>query len=211
MRDKDNKIELQLLAVSMNFDVVILWSPVKYQYPSHSLFIMKYFELFDIPVQLQVDKASLREKYFKLSRKFHPDYFVNNSSEDQGNALESSALLNKAFKTFSSIDETLKYVLQEKGLLQEEEKYQLSPEFLMEMMELNEAVSDANISDNPSDRINIIGQLKETEKELYAPVQNIIENYQEGVTTEEELLQVKDYYFRKKYINRLVNQLDQKS
>ncbi len=211
MRDKDNKIELQLLAVSMNFDVVILWSPVKYQYPSHSLFIMKYFELFDIPVQLQVDKASLREKYFELSRKFHPDYFVNNSSEDQGNALESSALLNKAFKTFSSIDETLKYVLQEKGLLQEEEKYQLSPEFLMEMMELNEAVSDANISDNPSDRINIIGQLKETEKELYEPVQNIIENYQEGVTTEEELLQVKDYYFRKKYINRLVNQLDQKS
>ena len=34
-------------------------------------------------------------------------------------------------------------------------------------------------------------------------LKNIIENYKEGVTTEEELLQVKEYYFKKKYLERL--------
>ena len=33
---------------------------------------MNYFELFDIPVQLKVDKAMLEPKYFELSRKHHP-------------------------------------------------------------------------------------------------------------------------------------------
>jgi molecular chaperone HscB len=49
------------------------------------------------------------------------------------------------------------------------------------------------------------------EKELYEPVQNIIENYKEGITTQKELLQVKDYYFKKKYLQRLYQQLNRMS
>ena len=33
-----------------------------------------YFELFGIPVQLQVDTNALRPTFFALSRKFHPDF-----------------------------------------------------------------------------------------------------------------------------------------
>ena len=39
--------------------------------------------------------------------------------------------------------------------------------------------------------------------ELYEPIKNIVEHYQEGVTTQEELLQVKKYYFQKKYLQRM--------
>jgi len=82
---------------------------------------MNYFELFDIPVQLKVDKPKLASKYFELSRKHHPDYYINENPEKQQSVLEISAQLNKAYKTFQNTDETIKYTLQLKGMLQEEE------------------------------------------------------------------------------------------
>ncbi len=97
-------------------------------------------------------------------------------------------------------DATLQYVLQLKGLLEEEEKYQLSPDFLMEVMELNEEMEEG-MTDAIQSKID---QLK---KELYADVEAIITNYQEGITSEKELLQVKEYYFKKKYVDRMVDNL----
>jgi molecular chaperone HscB len=165
---------------------------------------MTYFELFEIPVQLKVDKTGLPLKYFELSRKYHPDFFTNASAEEQAEALEKSALLNKAFRTFQNPDETIKYVLQLKGLLEEEEKYELPPAFLMEVLEINEALMDAGDE-------AIKGKLKQAidklELDMYETVQEIVEHYQEGITTKKELLQVKEYYYKKKYIDRIRQQL----
>jgi molecular chaperone HscB len=165
---------------------------------------LSYFELFDIPVQLQVSTQGLSKKYFELSRKFHPDYYINDSEEVQAEALEKSAMLNKALKTFQSADATLKYVLQEKNLLQEEEKYELSPDFLMEVMEINEAIMDA---EDDGSKAGLLQKIEILETEIYASVKNSIENYQEGITSQAELLQVKDYYFKRKYIERIKREL----
>ncbi|MBL7732130.1 MAG: hypothetical protein JNM88_13195 [Chitinophagaceae bacterium] len=165
---------------------------------------MTYFEMFDIPVQLAVDTAPLARKFFELSRLHHPDYFANDSEEKQAAALEQSALLNKAWKTFQQPDETIRYVLMQKGILQEEEKYELSPFFLAEVLELNEALMDA---DEPGAAASLAGRIEELRLESYAPVKEIIEHYQDGITTEKELLQVKEYYFRKKYLDRMKRQL----
>ncbi|HMK27014.1 MAG TPA: Fe-S protein assembly co-chaperone HscB [Chitinophagaceae bacterium] len=167
---------------------------------------MNYFELFEIPVQLNVDKASLPRKYFELSRKYHPDFFVNAPGEEQTLALESSAMLNKAFKTFQNPDETIKYVLQLKGLLEEEEKYELPPDFLMEVLEINEELMEPG--ENKSLLPNIELRITELQAEIYEPVKEIVEHYQEGVTSEKELLQVKGYYYKKKYLDRIRKQLN---
>lgn len=163
---------------------------------------MNYFELFEIPIQLRVDKGSIKKKFFELSRRYHPDYFTQANDAEQQQALEVSAQLNKALNTLSNEDETIKYVLQIKGLLIENEKYNLPPPFLMEMMELNEAVADAALEGGAQNE-GVRDGIKKIETDIYEPVKQIVENYKEGVTTEEELLQVKDYYFKKKYIQRL--------
>lgn len=164
---------------------------------------MNYFELFDIPVQLKVDKSFLSAKFFELSKKYHPDYFVNSDDEAQAEALEKSALLNKAWKTFQNSDETIKYVLQLKGLLEEEEKYELPADFLMEIMEINEQLMD--IESAPYAQLE--SRIDELQAEIYEPVKQIVEGYQEGVTTENELLDVKSYYYKKKYLDRIRRQL----
>ena len=161
---------------------------------------MNYFELFDMALTLNIDQKELRKKYLALSRKYHPDYFAQGTATDQEMALEKTAVLNKAYKTFGNRDSTIKYLLQEKGLLEEEEKYNLPSAFLMEMMEMNEAVEEATGEEAVAEAKN---KMEKTETELYGAVARVLENYQDGVTTTEELLQVKEYYFKKKYLLRL--------
>ncbi len=165
---------------------------------------MNYFELFEIPVSLIVDQNKLSSQYFALQKKYHPDFFTNATEEEQDEVLEKSSMINKGFKTLKDSDNTIKYVLEIKGLLQEEEKYELPPDFLMEMMELNEGLMDEDIL-NVEETETKIFQLQ---KMLYTEVQNIIENYSEDTTTEAQLLQVKDYYYKKKYLKRILERLE---
>jgi len=155
-------------------------------------------------VQLKVDRTALSKKFFELSRTYHPDFFTNESDEKQAEVLEKSAILNKAWKTFQSSDATIKYVLMEKKLLEEEEKYELPPAFLMEVMDINELLMD---TDDAEATKNIQQTIDNLQAEIYEPVVKTVEEYKEGVTTEAELLQVKDYYYKKKYLDRIRQQL----
>ena len=165
---------------------------------------MNYFELFEMPVSLKVDTSQLPRKYFELQRKYHPDFFLNAGEEEQAEALEKSSLINKGFKIFQNNDETIRYVLQLKGLLEDEEKYELPPEFLMEMMELNEELMETGDSSFEEMETKMV----QLEKHLYDKVQNIIEYYNDNNTTEEQLLLVKDYYFKKKYLRRILERME---
>ena len=158
---------------------------------------MNYFELFDIPVSLTIDKTKLTKKYFELQKKYHPDFFTQNNEAEQDEALEKSSAINKALKIFQNKDSTIKYVLQLKGLLEEEEKYQLPPDFLMEVMELNEQLSADSTT-----------AIEVFEKEIYSEVSSIIDGYNDTSTTTTDLLKVKEYYFKKKYLLRILERLD---
>jgi molecular chaperone HscB len=100
-------------------------------------------------------------------------------------------------------DQLIKYILGLKGLIQEEEKYQLPPDFLMEVMDLNEQVMELDKADTAA-----VAAIKATannlQNEIYEAIEPVMANYSESVTTEKELLQVKDYYFKKKYLDRIL-------
>lgn len=164
---------------------------------------MNYFELFEIPIQLQVDAKQLSGKFLQLSRRYHPDFYTQDTPDAQEDALQKSALLNKAWNVFQQPDQTIAYVLNLKGLLDEQEKFQLDPDFLMEMMDINEAIAE----NDPARQTSLNERLEELQQEIYAPVKKIVEDYQEGTTTEAELLKVKAYYFQKKYLDRIFSSL----
>jgi molecular chaperone HscB len=156
---------------------------------------MNYFELFDIPEALLVDKSQLARRYFDLQKKYHPDFYTGATEAEKAAVLEKSAQINKAFKTFQNTDATIQYVLQLKGLVEDEEKYALPPDFLMEMMELNEALSEEG--QLPA------GALEAAENALYDSVRPIIEGYSPNGTTSGELAQLKEYFYKKKYLLRI--------
>ena len=158
---------------------------------------MNYFELFEIPVSIKVDKSLLNKKYVALQRKFHPDFFTQSTETEQAEALEQSSIINKAIKTLQNEDATIKYILQLKGLLEEDEKYALPPDFLMEMMDLNEA--------DPAD-----GKLQAViySNQIHSEIKPIIDQYDDTIITPEALLRLKEYYFKKKYLQRILDRID---
>lgn len=158
---------------------------------------------------MKVDLSSVKDKFYILSRQYHPDYYAQSGQEEQANALEKSADVNKAYKIFQNTDETIKYVLQLKELVQEEEKYELDPEFLMEMLDINEALMELETGDDKQALEDCIQKTKNLITQVYGTVANIVENYQEGITTEKELLEVKSYYYKKKYLQRILDKIHQ--
>ncbi len=158
---------------------------------------MNYFELFDLPVSVSVDAAALNKKYVALQKKFHPDFFTQENADEQEAALEQSSEINKALKVLKDPDATLFYVLQLKGLAATDEKYQLPPDFLMEVMELNEQLDD-----------NTAALVADFEAGIYKEVSDIIAVYDDASVTGAQLLKLKEYYYKKKYLQRILDRMD---
>ena len=170
---------------------------------------MNYFELYEMPITLKPDQAYIKQKFYALSRQYHPDFFTNASDEEQASVLEKSSMVNQAFKIFQNEDLTIHYLLQIKGLIEEEEKYKLSPDFLMEVMEINEKLMDGFDGENKESLNETENETKNMMATIYEEVKPIVEGYREGVSTEKELLQVKEYYFKKKYLQRILGKIDE--
>lgn len=161
-----------------------------------------YFDLFEIPLQLRIDLGSLRSKFFALSRQFHPDFFVNRPPAEQQVALEKTALLNKAWKTFQQPDELIRHVLELSGYWSAGEKYELSPDFLMEVMDINEAMMDLEEGNT--------GSLQTQVSVLQEAMTKPIEEYMSECPfqpTPEKLAALKEFYYRKKYLDRILQGL----
>lgn len=170
---------------------------------------MNYFELYGLPVLMKVDASEIRQKFYELSRKYHPDFYTQEDDVFQTDVLEKSADVNRAFKVFQNTDDTIKYVLQLKQLIHDEEKYELDPEFLMEVMEINENLMELEMGADKEALEECEQQTKKLLNQIYQDVAHIVESYQEDVTTEKELLQVKGYYYKKKYLQRILDKIYQ--
>jgi molecular chaperone HscB len=166
--------------------------------------MINYFELYQLPVTFVPDQELVKSKYYDLSRQFHPDRFTQGGQEAMDEALKMSSLNNEAYNTLKDPDRTMKYVLKYQGVLEEEEKYDLPPNFLMEMMELNEAVSEYELEPENEDMKNLAVKTLNDLLDLWQEdVNNLVKRYEEGEKSAELLKEIKDYYFRKKYLLRI--------
>jgi molecular chaperone HscB len=160
---------------------------------------MNYFELFGFKEAPVIDKKRLPEKYFELQKQHHPDFFSQSNEAEQEEALQHSAMINKAFTTFQNAEKTVEYFLQLRGVVVTDEKYQLPPDFLMEMMELNETLDE-------KDGVEVAAELAEIDKAITAEITPILENpaLHEDPASWEKL---KEWYYKKKYLQRILVRL----
>lgn len=169
---------------------------------------MNYFEFYNIPISFKVDKSALKKIFYSNSKKYHPDYFTLESEEKQAEILELSTLNNKAYQTLKDFDKRLKYILDLKNILGEEGQNKLSQMFLMEMMELNEALMEMQFDFEEKRFKEIVEMIDNQENAIYSDVQVILESYLDETNSEEDLLKIKDYYLKKKYLIRLRENLE---
>lgn len=159
---------------------------------------MELFQLYNLTSTLRPDAAAVKRRYLELSRLHHPDRAAGASAGAQIEALQMTAAVNEGFRILSHPDRTLAYVLKEHGVLEDEEKYTLPPAFLMEMMDLNEAVDDG------ADAVTAVAPFLTDWDTSFVP---LADRYELGERTDELLSALKDAYFRKKYLLRIAGRI----
>ena len=161
---------------------------------------MNYFELFNIPVTPKVDQSILTKKYFELQRKNHPDFFSDATETEKELIIQLSADINKAYTTFKDDQKTLEYLLTLNGIIEPDEKYKLPDDFLMDMMDFNEELVDMT-QDLAKEKVKLL------EKTFYNEVKDLIEKY-DAETVKSSISGLKLYYYKKKYLNRILVRLE---
>ena len=166
---------------------------------------MDYFQLYNIPLSFNPDKTLVKKKFYELSKAFHPDFFANESQEKQQEILEKSTLNNKAFQTLSNPDKVLAYILELKGEVAEGEKYQLPQDFLLEMMEVNEALMELEFDANEQQIKEAGCKVKALEDALDLELNTQTEAFTNAIESDQNhiLKQIKDIWYRKKYLLRI--------
>jgi molecular chaperone HscB len=170
---------------------------------------MNYFEFYQLPISFNIDTSDLKKKYLEISRKYHPDFYLNSTLAEQNKALEISSYNTIAFNTLNNFNSTIKYVLEILNMLTPDEKFQLPSAFLMEIMELNETIADVELNKHNAEAVlKCNAEIDALKKQLLNTVQFIFEKKNLTAYTQQELQLVKEYYFKNKYLARLKEQLN---
>lgn len=164
-----------------------------------------YFAFYGLPLSFNPDVALVKQKFYEFSKKYHPDFYINESDEKQAEVLELSTINNKAYQVLSDPQKRLHYILELKGLLKEGENYILPQSFLMEMMDINEALMDLQFDPDPVKLASLKNDVNEVEKGLLDEILSLTESFENLSTVEQEntLVAIKDLYYRTKYLLRL--------
>jgi molecular chaperone HscB len=168
---------------------------------------MNYFEFYELPESFTIEPKALKNKFYQLSKRYHPDFYANEDEAKQQEILELSTLNNKAYQVLSDQAKRTEYILQQHGLLSDGDKHKLAPGFLMEMMEINEALME--IEDEPS-LSTLKTQITAMDDELNNELSSAIVNYEtdDEANKENILNAIKDIYYRQKYLLRIKDSLN---
>lgn len=166
---------------------------------------ISYFEFYNLPLSFQVDQAALKKKFYELSKRYHPDFYVNEPQEKQDEILELSTVNNKAYKVLSDPLKRIEYILELHHLIAEGDKYTLPQDFLMEMMDVNEALMDMEFEPDPSRLVDISSQVDGIETALFDRLKQLTGEFDSKNTEDRDnmLLKIRDIWYRQKYLMRI--------
>jgi molecular chaperone HscB len=109
-----------------------------------------YFAVFRLPRKLGVDLEALQRRFYELSREHHPDFHQAAAEAAQAAALESSALVNRAYRALRDPVARVEYLIAlEEGRETKEggaAKPKAPMDLLEEMLEVQEALEVAKAS-----------------------------------------------------------------
>ncbi len=111
-----------------------------------------HFELFGLPVQFDINSAAMAamsEQYRNLQRATHPDQFATGTEQEQRLAVQQAAQVNDAYQTLKSPLKRAQYLLELKGNPLDDTDTRMDMTFLMQQMEMREALENAPSSDDP--------------------------------------------------------------
>lgn len=104
-----------------------------------------YFSFLGLPRKLDLDVASLEQRFRALSRQFHPDFYYNATPTERRASLERASYLNDAYRTLKQPSSRVAYLLEIEGVLKmsdQEAGKKVPASLLEEVFALNEELDE---------------------------------------------------------------------
>ncbi|XP_023567416.1 iron-sulfur cluster co-chaperone protein HscB, mitochondrial isoform X2 [Octodon degus] len=103
-----------------------------------------YFSLMDCNRSFRIDTTKLQHRYQQLQRLVHPDLFSQRSQTEKDLSEKHSTVVNDAYRTLLAPLSRGLYLLKLHGIeISEGTDYEMDSQFLMEIMEINEKLAEA--------------------------------------------------------------------
>ncbi|TNF36201.1 MAG: Fe-S protein assembly co-chaperone HscB [Gammaproteobacteria bacterium] len=109
-----------------------------------------YFQLFDLPVSVDVDPSLLAARYRERQQAVHPDRHAGSSPGERLRAVQLSSDLNEAYQCLRHPLQRAVYLLSLAGLdAASDRTFRQDMDFLQQQMHWREALADASSSAQP--------------------------------------------------------------
>ena len=171
------------------------------------------FSLFSLPRSPEVDLTALQARYYKLSRKFHPDLYHGASPEERAASLENSALLNRAYRTLKDPYQRGLYWLELHGERLGRDNNRVPPRLAARVFEVQERLEELRAQRNEgSTRGGIREIAREIRDELSGYGERLAVNFHrfaaEGDGSGELLAELKIILSERAYLKTLLRDVE---
>ena len=161
-----------------------------------------HFELFELPVSFELDLQELAQRYRELQRVVHPDKFANASDRERRLSVEKAAAINEAYQILKSPHGRARYMLELQSVSFDDEKdMALEPDFLMEQIELREALAELSQSADPLMSLNKI--MLDIKERINMVLNAIAEALEAGQLNDAQKNAVKNLVHKMQFLNKL--------
>lgn len=115
-----------------------------------SILTQNYFQLFSLPERYRLERDLLESGYRALQRHVHPDRFAAASDQERRLSVQQAAHINAAYETLRDPLQRGRYLLSLRGhALDDPQASHQDPAFLMQQMELREALGEVRAQADP--------------------------------------------------------------
>ncbi len=132
-----------------------------------------YFSFLGMRRKLKIENSELEKTFYSLSRRLHPDYFMNASEQERQSSMDRSSLLNDAYRVLRDPVTRAQYMLSLEGYKEAEKK--APPELLEEVFELNMQIEEMRMAKKAGDEDEMAGTRAELEDALASLDKKLIE------------------------------------
>ena len=138
--------------------------------------MQNHFELFQLPARFDIDMDALDTAYREVQGRVHPDRFVNASDAEKRVAMQWATRANEAYQTLKNPMLRARYLCELNGVdLQTESNTAMPMDFLMEQMELREALSDARDAKDAGALDELDARIRDERKQRLAQVGKLLD------------------------------------
>ncbi|RYF66798.1 MAG: Fe-S protein assembly co-chaperone HscB [Comamonadaceae bacterium] len=132
------------------------------------------FALFGVPERFAQDRAAIDARWKELQREAHPDKFAAQGAAAQRVALQWSVRINEAYQRLKDPLKRASYLCELRGAAIEAESNTAMPtDFLMEQMELREALDEAR---GEAELEALADRLAASRRELLARIAQLLDD-----------------------------------